>query len=159
MAEKLPATDLRTAYPRLCAPFSARLVELKPGATTRDKTRALGMPYVDVRAYQHRLDQVAGPEGWQLRYQVGDRGVACELTILGVTKSALGDYPAAGDDNPVTSAEAQAFKRACSAFGLGRYLYRLPLVWGDYDAEKKRLTDPEAMIVQMYAALPRDGEE
>jgi hypothetical protein len=32
----------------------------------------------------------------------------------------------ASDENAATSAEAQAFKRACVAFGLGRYLYDLP---------------------------------
>jgi len=28
----------------------------------------------------------------------------------------------ADDENAMTAAEAQAFKRACSCFGLGRYL-------------------------------------
>ncbi len=42
----------------------------------------------------------------------------------------------------VTTALAQAFKRACAAFGLGRYLYFLPQVWCDYDAEKRRIVNP-----------------
>ncbi len=29
----------------------------------------------------------------------------------------------------VTAADAQAFKRACSCFGLGRYLYRFEETW------------------------------
>ena len=46
-----------------------------------------------------------------------------ELTIF-----ALGSHSATGEewadnDNAGTSAEAQAFKRACACFGLGRYLY------------------------------------
>lgn len=40
-----------------------------------------------------------------------------------------------------TAAEAQAFKRACAMFGLGRYLYNLPSLWVEYDAEHKRFTD------------------
>ncbi|HEX3103539.1 MAG TPA: hypothetical protein VHQ22_03765, partial [Terriglobales bacterium] len=40
-------------------------------------------------------------------------------------------------DNAGTSAEAQAFKRACSCFGLGRYLYYFTGVWIDIDDRKR----------------------
>jgi hypothetical protein len=155
-----PATTLREAFPSLVKPFSIGIVELKPGATTQDKARALGMPFVDLRAYFTRLDRVVGPDGWSYTYTIAERGVVCELTILGVTKSAIGDYPLARDDeNPATSAEAQAFKRACAAFGLGRYLYNLPQVWGDYDKERKCFKDPGAIVRRMYEALPREGDK
>jgi hypothetical protein len=39
----------------------------------------------------------------------------------------------ADGETAVTSAEAQAFKRACSCFGLGRYLYRIRERWVDLD--------------------------
>jgi hypothetical protein len=42
----------------------------------------------------------------------------------------------ASDENAATSAEAQAFKRACVAFGLGRYLYDLPKQELPYDYGK-----------------------
>jgi hypothetical protein len=154
-----PATTLDAAFPRLVKPFAPRLVELKPGAVTKDRARALAMPFVDMRAYQDRLDRVVGPAGWNFRYLVAERGIACELTILGVTKSAVGDYPiAAGDENPATSAEAQAFKRACAAFGLGRYLYRLSQVWGDYDDAKRQFRDPGGIVRRMYDALATEEE-
>jgi hypothetical protein len=159
MADLVPATTLRDAYARLVKPFAARLIELKPGAVTKDRTRALAMPYTDSRVYQHRLDTVVGPEGWSVVYHQGARGLVCELTILGVTKSATGDFPLAGDENAMTSAEAQAFKRACAAFGLGRYLYRLPQVWGAYDADKKQFHQPGQIVAQMYEALPKENEE
>lgn len=160
MADISPAVNLTQAYPRLARPFAARLVELKPGAITKDRLRGLGMPYVDVRAYQHRLDTVVGPEGWQLRYVMNERGVVCELTILGTTKSAIGDFPLKADDeNPATSAEAQSFKRACAAFGLGRYLYRLPQVWGEYDDQKKCFKFPDKIVSHMYDALPASEGE
>jgi hypothetical protein len=38
-----------------------------------------------------------------------------------------------------TAAEAQAFKRACSCFGLGRYLYDLEGQWVDLDEKKRPL--------------------
>jgi hypothetical protein len=144
-------TTLSEAAPWLAKPFRQQDVELKPGAMTRDRTRALGMPYADMRIYFFRLDKICGVENWSTSYTATDRGLVCALTIFGVTKSATGDYPRdSGDENPITSAEAQAFKRACAAFGLGRYLYALPQVWGDYDQEKKRLVDPAAMVSQMY---------
>jgi hypothetical protein len=42
----------------------------------------------------------------------------------------------AEDPNALTSAEAQAFKRACSNFGLGRYFYSFAEMWVDLDEYK-----------------------
>jgi len=44
------------------------------------------------------------------------------------------------EENAATSAEAQAFKRACAKFSLGRYLYSVPQVWADYDPAKRAFT-------------------
>jgi len=44
------------------------------------------------------------------------------------------------EENAATSAEAQAFKRACSAFGLGRYIYSVPQVWAEYDPQRRQFT-------------------
>ena len=43
-------------------------------------------------------------------------------------------------NNADTSAEAQAFKRACACFGLGRYLYYMDGVWVDPDQRKQPKT-------------------
>jgi len=48
----------------------------------------------------------------------------------------------ADDQNAVTSAEAQAFKRACVCFGLGRYLYYYTGTWVDVDEHKRPKTVP-----------------
>jgi hypothetical protein len=40
----------------------------------------------------------------------------------------------ADDDNAMTRAEAQAFKRACSCFGLGRYFYNFDEIWVPVDS-------------------------
>ena len=159
--EVAPAAEpltLNAIHGKLCKPFAASLVELKPGAVTQDRKRALGMPFVDSRAYQTRLDRVVGPEGWAVEYRpLSDRAVLCRLTILSVTREDVGECNAS-DENAATSAVAQSFKRACAAFGLGRYLYSLVGLWGDYDADKKRFVDPAHLVQQMYASLPR-GED
>lgn len=150
-------TSLAEAAPWLLKSFPQSAVELKPTATTNDKSRALASPYVDMRAYYSRLDKICGAEHWSSCITLSERGAVCSLTIFGVTKSATGDYPIdPRDENPVTSAESQAFKRACSAFGLGRYLYSLPATWGPYDQQKKSFIDPAGIVAQMYASLPKE---
>jgi hypothetical protein len=133
----------------LVQPFAPEAVEFKAGAVTQDKARALALAYVDSRVYQARLDAVA-PD-WRNEYTreyAGERViVTCALTVAGVTRQAIGESMQASaradgstviEENAATSAEAQAFKRACSAFGLGRYLYSVPQVWAEYDAQRRQ---------------------
>jgi hypothetical protein len=123
-------------------PFHPSQIFWLPGSMTRDKTKAMAMAYADVRAYQDRLDEVCGMD-WQLSYVPwGDR-IICNLTIHGVTRSSTGepDKDSVNNELAGTVAEAQAMKRACAMFGLGRYLYKMPRMWVEYDAEKRRFTD------------------
>jgi len=152
-------TSLAEAAPWLLKPFYQRDIALKPTALTKDRTRALATPHADMRAYFVRLDQICGVENWSHSITLSERGAVCALTVFGVTKSATGDYPVdRSDENPATSAEAQAFKRACAAFGLGRYLYSLPQIWAAYDEQKKQIIDPAGVVAQMYAAMPKSEE-
>ena len=147
-------TDLSIAdvYADLSVPFPAELVELKPAATSGDKTRALALCYVDARAYQDRLDQVIGPDNWQVSYKsLGDSALICRLQLLGIVREEIGECNDVKDPNRWTVASAQAFKRACSAFGLGRYLYSMGRnTWAEYDADKKRFKAPHEVITRMY---------
>ena len=155
-----------TVLADLAQPFDPEAVEFKAGATTQDKARALALAYVDARAYQARLDAVA-PD-WRNEYTreyAGDRVVVtCALTVAGVTRQAIGEsLPASArhdgstviEENAATSAEAQAFKRACSAFWLGRYLYAVPQVWADYDSGKRQFA-PTAL--QALREMLRTGK-
>lgn len=123
----------------LAKPFEPDRVEWKPQATSGD--RALAIAYADARAYQDRLNEVAGND-WSDEYKVLDGGavVLCRLTVAGVTRSDIGEA-SPSDRNTATSALAQAFKRAAVKFGIGRYLYDLPKTWVDYDSQRKRFTD------------------
>lgn len=124
----------------LRAPFRPADVEFRPGATTKDKTKAIGLAYVDKRIYEDRLDNLMGAENWSVEYrQLGDKGIICRLCIHGVVREDVGEF-AQDDVAAFPTAVAQAFKRACSAFGLGRYLYSLPQVWAEYDAERRNFT-------------------
>lgn len=142
--------DIRAA---LSAPFFSEQVEVKPGATNQEGTKALALAYVDARHYQQRLDDVAGPDNWSVEYRpVSERATVCRLAILGVVREDVGETEA-NDPNQATSAAMQAFKRACAAFGLGRYLYTdLPQLW--VEAEKRGKTavikDPRGAVMAMY---------
>ena len=61
--------------------------------------------------------------------QTGKVLVTCTLTITGLGCHAGSGEDWADEENTMTAAEAQAFKRACSCFGLGRYLYNFTEMW------------------------------
>lgn len=115
----------------------------------------MAMAYADLRAYQERLDEVCGLD-WSVVYKPwGDGRIICELTVCSVTRSSTGEMAAQDEKNGMggTVAEAQAYKRAAAMFGLGRYLYDLPSVWVDYDAQSKRISKAGQMELDTrYAA-------
>jgi hypothetical protein len=136
----------------LAAPFPIADIEVKPGAVRQDGTSALALAYADWRSYAERLDRSIGPSGWSIQLiPWGANRIIARLTILGITKDASGEG-SEQDDNGGTVAEAQAKKRACAEFGLGRYLYGLPKVWGEGQGDRKsyRFNDPRRIVEQMY---------
>ena len=144
------AKSLTEVMEALAKPFPVGLVYWKPQALTKDKTRGLAAAYADPRAYEDCLNATV-PEDWSTTatFVTTGRKVVCtvHLTILGVTRA--GDGDADWDDaNTATSAYAQAFKRAASRFGLGRYLYGLPSVWKEMDGK----VFSDAALKQLRAA-------
>ncbi len=118
--------------------------------------------YADQRAYTDRLNEVFGEWGWTRDYHVqvaqnferrapGDKNqtaVSAKVVVVSkVTIYGLGSHTGVGeewadDENAATRAEAQAFKRACACFGLGRYLYDLDKVWVDLDQYNRPVQTP-----------------
>ena len=126
----------------LSKPFHPSHITWRPGALTGKKDKALALAYADVRAYQNRLDEVCGMD-WSVSYTPwGDR-IICHVTINGITRSSTGEPDSDSERSEMagTTAEAQAFKRACAMFGLGRYLYNMPSLWVEYDADSQRFTE------------------
>ena len=138
-------------------PFHPSLIEFIPQATTKDGTKAMAAAYADLRAYQNRLDEVCGMD-WSVTYTPwGNNRIVCHVTINGVTRSSTGESDSQSEKSEIggTAMEAQAFKRACSMFGLGRYLYSLPSPWVELDPATKKFTAAaqaklEGLIVQHY---------
>jgi len=140
----------------LSKPFHPAHIIWRPGALTGKKDKALALAYADLRTYQNRLDEVCGMD-WSVSYTAwGDR-IICHLTINGITRSSTGEADSDSERSEIagTSAEAQAFKRACAMFSLGRYLYSLPSLWVEYDAPNQRFTEKSkarlhSIIAQHY---------
>lgn len=134
-------------------PFDPEVIDWRVTNTSKNgKLRGQVIPYADQRAYTDRLNQLFTPAGWTRKYQVHTSAnferskdqktvakvfVTCELSISGLgTHSSTGEEWS-DDENAVTSAEAQAFKRSCACFGLGRYLYHFDGVWTNLDDRKR----------------------
>lgn len=130
----------------LAAPFLPTEVKWKPQSVKG--SRALAIAYIDARVVQERLDEVFGVDGWQDEYQVQQDGsVVCRLSCrfgdTWLTKMDVGgmsEQPDGGDR--LKAAFSDALKRAAVKFGVGRYLYRLPHQWADYDPQRKQFTRP-----------------
>jgi hypothetical protein len=126
----------------LSAPFDAGEVKFKPAVVSGN--RALALAYVDARVIQDRLDDVLGVMGWQDSYKVlPDGSVMCRLRLkIGeqwITKVDVGGQSEQPDGGDRTKAAfSDALKRAAVKFGVGRYLYRLPQLWADYDPHKRQ---------------------
>lgn len=135
-----PPLDWQELLRQLSAPFNPQHVHWRAGATNKDKTKAMALAYAEPRTYEDRLNTVC-PGAWHVTFEPwGDNRIICKLTIHDVTRSSTGE-DTSGTDNSGTTAEAQAFKRACSKFGVGRYLYDLPINWVPYDSAAKRLRE------------------
>jgi hypothetical protein len=127
----------------LADPFDAHEVKWKPQVVRAN--RAMAIAYVDARVVEDRLDEVFGVDGWQDGYQVlPNNNVICKLRVKiddeWIEKSDVGsqsDQPDEGDR--MKAAFSDALKRAAVKLGIGRYLYRLPQQWVDYDAQTRQI--------------------
>jgi hypothetical protein len=143
-----PHPQIAKLLDELQVPFETVLVKWRSNETKSVRGRVYGLclPYADPRAYKDRLNSLVSPIGWRDKYAITTTAtkivVTCELTI-----DHLGCHSATGEEwskneNAATSAEAQAFKRACAGFGLGRYFYYFDGLWLALDHEKRPQTNP-----------------
>jgi hypothetical protein len=144
---------------RLTEPFDPKVVEWR--VTNTSGARGQVAAYADPRAYSDRLNELFTPAGWTRDYTVQtvqnfevprkdskSTIITAKVMVTSkVTIHGLGAHCGTGeewavDENALTRAEAQAFKRACSCFGLGRYFYDVPRTWVDLDEKNRPLQLP-----------------
>jgi hypothetical protein len=159
--------EQKKLFVQLERPFHPAQIRWRVMRTSYDGRRGVILPYADPRAYSDRLNQLLTPAGWKGEYAIThvsslvrvEHGkptvtskalVACLVTIhrLGANSGTGEEW--ADRENAVTSADAQAFKRACSKFGLGRYLYDFKEEW----VPLNRHGEPRRIPILPQWALP-----
>ncbi len=158
-AASTSALDVKHLLAELEVPFPPDQVRWRVTNTSNDRKRGQIVPYADSRAYTDRLNALFTPQGWTREYKVetmtnitrvkkgesivsGKVLVTCTVTIIGLWSHSGTGEEWADDDNCMTAADAQAFKRACSCFGLGRYFYGIPALWVDLDQNRQPVRTP-----------------
>jgi len=157
---RFSAEQIKELIAALEVPFDPSQIEWRVMNTTKGQQPARGqvVPYADQRAYTDRLNALFTPAGWTRRYTIHTSAnfertsdqkivakvlVTCELMIFGLGSHSATGEEWADDPNAGTSAEAQAFKRSASCFGLGRYLYYFTGTWVDLDERKRPKSVPQ----------------
>ena len=142
-------SDAKQLSLALTAPFPADAVHWKPLSVKGN--RALAAAYLDARAVMQRLDSVFGVGGWKDAYQLVNGGsVVCTLAVKvegeWVEKTDVGSPSEQPDDgDKLKAAFSDALKRAAIKLGIGRYLYRLPRQWVDYDPQTRQFVKPPTL--------------
>ena len=135
-------------------PFDPKYIEWRIQKKSKDGTKGMAMAYVDARAISNRLDELTERgliDGWSVDYRPIDMGVIkrqrrgfdteepikgfiCSITLYnGGEKYTREDGANLTDFEAFKGGLSGAFKRAASAWGIGRYLYDLPVTWAPID--------------------------
>ena len=138
--------EAKGIYKKLKEPFDLSVIHWRVGSTNAKKlkckpweaTKGIPLAYVDARDVMKRLDDVVGPENWQVKYPYNG---CCELSIRingeWITKAnGAGETDVEGEKGQFSD----AFKRAAVLHGVGRYLYYLENKW--VDLENGRIKNP-----------------
>jgi hypothetical protein len=177
-AAKFSGADREKLFAQLEVPFDPAQIKWRVMRTSDDRRSGAILPFADPRAYTDRLNQLFTPAGWTREYTIStvpsltrvDRGkvivTSKVLVATAVTISRLGSHTGTGEEwadreNAVTAADAQAFKRACSCFGLGRYLYRFEETWAHLNGRGEPValpTLPEWALPPGVTMAPANGQ-
>ena len=158
-ATKFTESEREKLFAQLETPFDPTQIKWRVMRTSADGRSGVILPFADPRAYTDRLNELFTPSGWTRAYTIStvpsltrvDRGkvivTSKVLVATAVTITRLGSHTGTGEEwadkeNAVTAADAQAFKRACSCFGLGRYLYRFEETWVHLDQRGEAVALP-----------------
>lgn len=143
---------------RLAAPFPPDAIEWRIGPTNKEKTRGMALAYIDARDVMNRLDDVAGPFGWQSDHVVSANGmVTCRISVLDPES---GEWIAKSDGAGKTDVEGEkgsysdALKRAAVAWGIGRYLYATESPWVAVEPAGNSYRIKDSERPKLLAALP-----
>lgn len=143
--------DNKEILEALQKPFKPEDIDWRIGRKSKDKTKGEVLAYMNARAVMERLDEAVGVDKWEISYTPIDMGTMTQETYKGTTTVPVKGFLATitlhlpdgdvsrsdgancTDFEPFKGGLSGAFKRAASAFGIGRYLYKLPATWVPID--------------------------
>jgi hypothetical protein len=166
-------TTLASLKEALSQPFAVEYVQFLPTAIQQNQDQqwtCLALPYANKRVYEDRLNTIAFGE-WRTPptspYTVGTKLIVpVTVIVCDVTHTDYGEaylsVPSRyggqrGDEHSATEAYSQAFRRACSKFLLGRYLYDLRKLRLPYDVQTKRIAITEAEHIAWVEKLYQEA--
>jgi hypothetical protein len=159
-SRKFPADEQRRLLAALEAPFDPAMLKWMVVRKAKSGRRGAVLPYADPRAYTDRLNHVVTPRGWVFvpsvstlpnlsrrlwngkSVQTGKVIVEGTLTIHRLATHKGNGEAWADREHSVSSAEAQAMRRASACFGLGRYLYWFRETWVSLDRRGAPIKQP-----------------
>jgi len=128
---------VRQSISQLREPFDFKDLGWKIQVRANEGKSGLAVAYVDSRAIQRRLDEVAGPFGWRNEYLPWHgNSQLCGISIYDAdSKAWITKYDGAEntDIEPIKGGLSDAFKRAAVLWGIGRYIYEMDGVWVDVE--------------------------
>lgn len=108
----------------LSKPLRVEELEFREGRKSGEYTFIFA--YKDARVDMQRLDAAVSPMGWQRRHELIDGNLHCHV---GIRNTQTGEWVFKSDVGTPSQFEAakgaasDAFKRACTNWGIGRELY------------------------------------
>jgi len=140
----------------LKAPMPFKLLPKPVG----QKEEALALPYIEAEQVIKRLNEVLGLGNWQEHYNIvkwdADYvSMVCSLMIKldneWIHREGYGEAKGEDKEN-FKAAESDAFKRAARKYGVGLFLYEIPLKFFPYDPNSKKWKlSQEEMIKQLMS--------
>jgi len=127
--------------------LKAEEIEVRVGATSNKKPKAILLLYKDARCDMAVLDETYGAGYWQSKYERIDGVLFCSIGVYNkeikewVWKSSNGvesQGTGADDPNNVKGEASDSYKRAGFMWGIGRELYEWKDLWIDYDKENDK---------------------
>ena len=104
---------------KLAIPFDASEIKQRKGSHN------MTFDYIDARSVQNRLDDVCGPENWQVEFRPIEGGFMAGIGIWFEDRGWVWKWDVA-DDTQIEATKggaSSAFKRAAVQWGIGRHLY------------------------------------
>ena len=111
----------------------------RPGTTTKDKSAAMALAYVDARAVYDRLDTTVGPSNWSTEITPikvsKETGIKATLIIHLPSGRTVSRQDVSGETaiEALKGGASKSIVRVGAQFGIGRYLYDLPTQWVDLE--------------------------